>query len=290
MIIQAFRELRARFSASRLSTKILILSAFTTLLPLLVLTALVASVNSANLRQQLLQSLRQQATSQAAEIDAELSAWKREASALAANPTVSAYLSNPAAGDQTATRIALQQASNSDPAGRGGALVDTSGRVVLATDPATGLGPPHLSTAAYFRSVMRGQSAVSDLILTDAGGAPILYAASAVNQGGRIVGAALLRLDASEISNLYTPSRLDAQDHWGLLVDGNGVVIGYIGPAGDQVLYLTVGSPQTATLDALRRRDIYAGRSLLPLDMTSLAAQLNGTGPTGTNRVMFPLT
>src|SRR5207302_5715402 len=135
MIISAARDLRRRFEQSRLSTKILVLSGFTTILPLLLLTLALYLGNSRIVHDQSLSALQGTATSQAAEIDAQLTAWPRQAAVVAVAPGVRAVgtdAANPAA--IAAATAALSSSLRLDPAFQAALVADPGGHLLASTE------------------------------------------------------------------------------------------------------------------------------------------------------------
>ena len=159
MIPRAIRDLSARFEASRLSTKILILSVMTTMVPLIFLTALFDHANTENGRQLLRTTLSQQSAEQAAEIEDRLQAWQRTGVQLSHDPSLAAFLAT-GQGDGP-TLATLNRGLQLDPDFRAIMVVDNAGQILLSTDPAAGSNPI-LAPAQLRRLAPPGATGVSD--------------------------------------------------------------------------------------------------------------------------------
>jgi diguanylate cyclase (GGDEF)-like protein len=286
MIPRVFKELLSRFEAGRLSTKILILSALVTVPALVLLTGGLNQAYSGILRNQALDQLRNSATSQAAEIDAQLGAWRRLVAALGADPRLNADL-NPDAnhGDpalRDAAWTALGRAVAADAGFKAASLVDGRGRLVVSTDAAADANMD-FSRQPYYRQALNGQPNVSDVYVGRVVPAATLFVAAPVAGGGRTLGVVVVRTDPASLLAFYNPSRL-GQDQIGILIDSHGVVVGYNGPEADRVLYHTTARAGKPSTDALRRSGQYGSQQLQPLGMGSF----DGVG-TGSSRVVFPV-
>jgi diguanylate cyclase (GGDEF)-like protein/putative nucleotidyltransferase with HDIG domain len=286
MLVKVLADLIHRFTISRLSTKVLLLFSLLTVIPFIYLAAQLDHANADMLRQRLLLTLEGESQSQASEIDGQLSQWMRLATYGAGGPALATYLDGPSGSTAADAEAALQRAVGSDPDFVGALLLDRGGRPQLATDPAllaagAGAGGSALSSA------IGGRAAVSD-IATNPGAAPALYVTAPVRDGSGIAGALLLRVDPARVLSFLLPTRL--RDHsFAMLVDGNGVILGYTGPSPDAVLYHTVGAASPAQLRALRQTGLYGSVGVVPLGMTGLSTDLRSS-PTGRGRLLFPVT
>ncbi len=92
MLLRIVRDLTSRFESGRLSTKILILSVLTTMVPLMFLTVLFDRANTNNSRELLRATLKQQSAEQVAEIENRMQSWRRAAVQLSSDPRLAAAL------------------------------------------------------------------------------------------------------------------------------------------------------------------------------------------------------
>jgi diguanylate cyclase (GGDEF)-like protein/putative nucleotidyltransferase with HDIG domain len=290
MIPRVLKELLSRFEASRLSTKVLLLSALVTVPALLILTGGLNQAYSGVIRNEALTQLKKGATSQASEMDAQLDTWRNMAMAVAADPRLAAQLNAGASGAALsgATRAALGRALAAETAFKAASLVDHQGHIVLSTDSAADPSQS-LSRAPYFQPALDGHVTISDLYVGQVVPAPTIFVAAPVSDGIRVFGALVIRTDPSRLLAFYNPSRLN-QDEVGMLIDSNGVVVGYNGPEPDRVLYHIVSDPGEARLAALRRSGQYGSQQLAPLEMGNFDAQITGSGASGGTRAIFPVT
>src|SRR5439155_6446470 len=108
MIPRALRYLGARFESGRVSTKVLVLTLFTSAVLLAVLTWRLNQAYSDLDRPMLLQTLQNDARSQASVMDSRLDAWLQLQAALARDPRLAAYLQDRSLAGPA--RAALDQA------------------------------------------------------------------------------------------------------------------------------------------------------------------------------------
>ncbi|HEV3232610.1 MAG TPA: diguanylate cyclase [Candidatus Dormibacteraeota bacterium] len=287
MLVKFLAGLLRRFTASRLSTKILLLFAFLTVIPFVVLAARLDHANSELLRQRLLLTLQGQARSQASEIDSQLEQWRHLADFAAATPALSAYLSGPTdPATAAAARAALQRAQASDPSFSGALLTDRGGAVTLASDPA--LAADVAPRGGYLQAALGGHTTVSEIAVGQRLPAPVLYVGAPVPGPGGVAGALVLRVDPARILAFLLPTRL-RDNSFAMLVDPHGVILGYSGPSPEQVLYHTLGAASPAAIQGLRQGGGYGTESIAPLGMQDLA-QTMARGASGSGRVLFPVT
>ena len=275
------RDLTARFEAGRLSTKILILSVMTTMVPLVFLTALFDHANTENGRQLLRTTLSQQSAEQAAEIEDRLQSWQRTGIELSHDPSLAAFL---ASGQASAPTLAtLNRGLQLDPDFRAIVVVDNSGQILLSTDPASYTNAT-MAPARLQRLAPPSLTGVSDPIAGQ--GLPatsLVYAPIGDGALGRLV----IAVDASRMAGFSNPTRLGS-DRFAMLIDGNGVVIGYNGPSPDRVLYHVLGSADPATRTQLFFSGAYGAEPLDALGMSALSAQLSATPSEGAGQFQFP--
>ncbi|HEV3233639.1 MAG TPA: diguanylate cyclase [Candidatus Dormibacteraeota bacterium] len=281
MLLRIVRDLTARFESGRLSTKILILSVLTTMVPLMFLTVLFDRANTNNGRELLRTTLKQQSAEQVAEIEGRMVGWRRAAVQLSSDPRLAAALgARRVDGDAMST---LNRGLMLDPDFRAIALVDNSGQVLGSTDPAAytnaTLAPARLQFLAP-----PGATGVSDPVAGQGLPATSVVYAPVGDGTGRLVIAA----DASSMEGFSNPTRL-GPDRFGMLIDGNGVVIGYNGPRPDKVLYHTLGEADPATLTQLKLTGAYGAEPLDPLGMTELSTQLAASPSQGVGQFQFPV-
>jgi diguanylate cyclase (GGDEF)-like protein/putative nucleotidyltransferase with HDIG domain len=290
MIPRALRDLRSRFEASRLSTKVLILTLVTSAVLLATLSwRLNQTYTELNLGA-LLRGLRDGAGSQAAAIDGRLELWKRLNATSSSDPRLVAFLGASAAGRQdpvvaASARAGLQRALGADAAFKSASLVDRNGMSVLATDPAldsaavTGQSP-------YVRAALDGKTAASELTIGALAPSPSLFIAAPVaSAGGPATGALVVRTDPAGLLSFASGSPL-ADQQVALLIDRNGIVVGYSGPQPEQVLYHNVGSPTRAELARLRASGAYGSQPLTPLQMPELRSRISSQDA-GTSSVRY---
>ena len=285
MILRIIRDLAGRFESSRLSTKVLVLSAFTTLLPLVFLTALLDHANVNSGRQLLLGTLQHQSAEQAAQVDDRLRTWPRVSAQLAEEPTLRSYLQTRRPELAPAAAEAMKRFVLVDPDFRAAMLFDAGGQVAVATDPAAYTNPGR-SGAGILDRARAGQSGVTDPVVGK-GVAPEMFAYAPVTAGGSVVGVLVFAIDGSRLTGFSNPVRLP-DDRFGMLVDGNGVVVGYNGPSPERVLYHTLGAVSPEARQRLQTSGAYDGGPLEPLGMTDLGARLQATGAAGADRFSFP--
>jgi diguanylate cyclase (GGDEF)-like protein len=281
MIVRAAREIYGAFQASRLSTKILLIFALLTVVPFVYLGATLDHANSELTRQQLSETLQTLATSQGSEIDGELTAWRRDAALLAASPELGTAASG--RGDMAAAEYLLTQVSHLDPSYQWAGLADPGGRVLASARGRAGSRP--LRLGAVQAQVVAGRPFVSSLVFGDVGEAPVLFVGEPLPGG-----MALLEVDPGQLLGLLLPTRLSGQ-RFGMLLDENGVVIGYTGPLPSNAIYHRVRFPGAPGLSAVRRAGNYGAQPLTPLDMDDLGRLVGSPGRgAGHARVLFPLT
>jgi len=282
MILRALGGLRARFTASRLSTKVLLLSVATTALLLVVLSTRLEAVYGALQGPQRLQEMTSEARSQAGEMNSAITGWERVAAAFAGNPAFS-----PPATGAGATRAlpVLVELAKADPAFRAAALLRPDGTVAVATDPASysGLAP---AATALARATARGRGdpGVSQLVMSARFPAPTLFVAAPVQVGDHAVAVVVVQVDSTSLTSFRLPTAVEA-DRFEMLVDSDGVVVGYDGPAPAAAMLHVLGSGASPALAAARSAGLY-GASIPSMGMQDLAADL-GAGGAGNARVRF---
>ena len=288
MMLLALRELVSRFKASRLSTKILVLSTLTSVLPMILLTALIGQSNTDADRRAGLRTLHDEASTQSAEMSAQVSAWKTTAQRLSHDPAIAAALQAGGTPAPTGALAALLREKRLVPGAQVLAVLDRRGQVITSTDLAL-LAGVDFSRLPVFMQARRGQVGLSDVTIgRDVPTPRVLVAAPVAAGDGGFAGAVLVRLDAAAVFGFQNPTRLP-DDRFGMVVDHNGVVVGYNGPAAGRVLYRVLGRPSAADLAALRRTGLYGSAPLQAINMDMLASQL-AAGGSGSAQVPFPVT
>jgi diguanylate cyclase (GGDEF)-like protein/putative nucleotidyltransferase with HDIG domain len=280
MIPRVVRDLAARFEASRLSTKILTLSMFTTLAPLIFLTVLFDHANTDNGRQLLRTTLQQQSSGQASEIEDRMQVWQRTGLEVGQSPAIVEYFRT---GQQDAALGLLNRGLRLDPDFRAIDVVDAGGQILLSTDPASYTNAA-LSPARLQQWAPLGTVGVSDPIAGQGLPATSLAYAPIIDDG-RPVGRVVIAADASRMAGFSNPTRLGS-DRFGMLIDGNGVVIGYNGPNPERVLYHVVGAGVAPA--RLRSTGLYGAEPLDPLAMDGFPGQAGSAPDRGVGQYRFP--
>lgn len=280
MIIRAAREIYRAFQASRLSTKILLVFALLTVVPFLYVGARLDRANSDLTRQQLVETLQSLAGSQASEIDAEIAGWRRDTSLLAASPELASVAAG--GGDPDAVATLLTNASHLDPSYQSAILTDRSGRVLITARGSAASGIARL--AAVQPQLRAGHPFTSSLVFGGAGQPPVIFVAQPLAGG-----MAVLQVDPGQVLGLLLPTRLTG-DRFGMLLDENGVVVGYTGPVPAGAIYHRVRIPGASSPQTLQGSGLYGSQPLTALDMDDLGRLLARGRRTGHARVLFPLT
>ncbi|MHB8508583.1 MAG: diguanylate cyclase [Candidatus Dormibacteria bacterium] len=264
MVVVALRELASWFKASRLSTKILVLSTLSSVVPMLLLTSLIGRSNEDANRRARLEMLRGEAVTQAAESGSQVATLKALVKLLSHDPVIIAAAQGGGSPSGGALDVLVRQESLL-PGAQSIAVVDRGGLVTVSTDPAT-LSKPGFSHPDEYLRVRNGEVVISNATAGRADSTHLIHVAARIAApDGGFVGAVVVSVDAAVVVGFQNPTRL-AADRFGMVVDQDHVVVGYSGPLSARVLYRALGASTPA-----------------------LSRQLE-VGATGAARVPFPIT
>src|SRR5882724_315677 len=245
---------RLRFSNWPQRVKMAALLLVASLLPL----AIAALVDIHQARQRLIANtsalLAARGDQLVGELDTFHRAYQRSARKFALLPEVVGFCrAPPDAGDprQGAIRALLQVQPDGDPSIRGAGLLDSTGRVVLATEG--GLVGKSLAFHSYVREALRGNPVISDVHLAEpeVGRAPtIAYVAPVLGPDQKPIGFVALWVKATALWDIAKASNaLAGPGSFAVLFDHDGVRIAHTYSRG--IVFHPGGALDRAALEAL---------------------------------------
>ena len=106
-------------------------------------------------------------------------------------------------------------------------LVDASGEVVAAADPAV-VGNLNVKERPYFQEAIKGKPALSDVITSKRTGKSVFTIASPVaGDGGSVAGIIYAAVDMGHFNRLHVDELKIGQTGFAFLLSGNGVVLAH---------------------------------------------------------------
>jgi signal transduction histidine kinase/ActR/RegA family two-component response regulator/methyl-accepting chemotaxis protein len=228
-----------RFRDWRLRTKMAVLLVMASLLPLGVATWI--SINNA--RAQVLEDAEQLMAARAEQlverIDTFNAGYQTSVTRMAMIPDVRDLLLAPApaaARMRPALQALLSSWPSTDPVLRGAALLDATGTVAVATEPAL-LGRS-MAVRSFVRQALRGSMVISDVFLAEpeVGGTPTIAYLAPIMSGNQQVGVAVLWAHAMNLREaLRESSGLAGEGSFAALFDALGIRISHA--FNDDVVY-----------------------------------------------------
>lgn len=205
-------------------TKLSILLGAVSLLPLALIAYLDITQTRARLRADSEALLAARAEQLAMELEIFELGYARAAAKLARLPDVHAFLT---ASKNPELRSILALEASVDPQVRGAAILDASGVVRLASEPA--IEALDLSIRAAVREALRGAPAISEVYVAEpeVDAVPTIAFLHPVRDGERVVGVAALWIRASALWALMRMANESAgTGSFALLVDARGILVG----------------------------------------------------------------
>jgi methyl-accepting chemotaxis protein len=105
-------------------------------------------------------------------------------------------------------------------------LTDASGLVVAGSDPAT-IGKISVGNREYFKQAMGGKIAISDVVLSQRSGVPIVVVAAPVMDGATAKGVVFAAVDLKEFSQREIGAIKVLESGYAFMFDRNGLVLAH---------------------------------------------------------------
>lgn len=280
-----------RWPDLRLRTRLAALLVAASLLPL----ALSAVIGIRHSQEQLLDSTKSLLHSGTEQIARELDEFHRgrlqSVERIARFPEAMAFCLGDAARHADAAPALVRLLSTfpaSDPSIAGAALLDRSGRVLVASNPA--LKGADLSFRPYVQTALGGMTTLSDIYLTvaqDSETPSIAYAAPMRGPDGQVICVALMVIRATAIwQRIRSSDGMAGPGSYAVLFDSQGIRIAH--SQSDEIVFHPAGRLEPAAIDRLvtERRFGKRTRALLE-DVRAAPEQLDRARATALDREVF---
>ena len=173
------------------------------------------------------ENIRSQMTQVSQSLSLQINNWvidhEHDMHVLSLSPELLAVLSS----DEAAERVnaILEDVSSSYGSYEVLAVLNDSGRIVAASTP--DLINLDLSARDYFRQALKGQSALSEVLISKASGGPIFSIAIPLKQQGRVTGVLIGVVDMNTFSDVFIKPVKAGTRGYAYLVDRDGRFIAY---------------------------------------------------------------
>lgn len=240
-----YRILRLRDWSLR--AKVSVLLAAVSLLPLAIVASLDIDRTRAEFQENTEALLKARADQLARELEMFDRSHVRAAAKLAELPDIRAYA---ASSGELELRSILAVEASVDPQVRGAAILDTSGIVAAASEPA--LEGLDLSIRSYVREALRGAPVISDVHVSEpeVGLVPTIAYLHPVRDGQRVIGVVALWVRAAGLWDLMRASNGAAgPGSFAVLIDPHGVRVGHT--YNDDVVFHPAAELEPELVDAM---------------------------------------
>ncbi len=105
-------------------------------------------------------------------------------------------------------------------------LTDSTGLIVAGSDPAT-VDKISIGTRDYFKQAMGGKVAISDIVLSQRSGSPIVVVAAPVTEGSIVKGVIFAAVDLKEFSHREIGTIKVLQTGYAFMFDRNGLLLAH---------------------------------------------------------------
>jgi methyl-accepting chemotaxis protein len=105
-------------------------------------------------------------------------------------------------------------------------LTDASGLVIAGSDPAT-IGKISIGNRDYFKQAMGGKVAISDVVLSQRSGTPIVVVAAPIQDGANVKGVIFAAVDMKEFSQREIGTIKVLQTGYAFMFDRNGLLLAH---------------------------------------------------------------
>ncbi len=223
----------------------------TALLPMLLTSAYNLSVSQATVTSAELRYVEQLAHSTAGRVSQFIGDSRNFARSIATDHDFIVYLTAPDATGRELMRDKLSRLVKANPDVQLVMLMDAGGTALVSSDPEV-MGR-NFKFRQYFQQAMKGESAMTGLVVgAVAGASGMFYAEPVAGDDGQVLGAAVVRMRGSSVARILDEVKRDSS-LTPFLVDGDGVLVHHPQPEQMYKSLMPLSAAQAAEIKADQR-------------------------------------